>query len=89
MKKSPPSCGLTLDIHGDEKVSARFADFLYKTAFLKSKFEDDPVRVHRHNVPHFKDLEEIFKMRYSTSLNSHWIGLHQPSKLNVRKKRSF
>ena len=26
-------------------------------------------------------------MRYSTSLNSHWIGLHQPSKLNVQEFR--
>ena len=40
-----------------QKISGHFADFLYKTAFLKSKFEDDPVRVQKHNVPHFKDLE--------------------------------
>ena len=44
-------------VHWDEKVSERFADFLYKTAFLKSKFKDDPVRVQLHNVPHFKGLE--------------------------------
>ena len=33
------------------------AVFRCKTAFLKSKFKDDPVRVQRHTVPHFKDLE--------------------------------
>ena len=33
-----------------------FGHFMSKTAFLKSKFEVDPVRVHRHNVPHFKGL---------------------------------
>ncbi len=44
-------------VHWDEKVSERFADFLYKTAFLKSKFRDDPVRVERRTVSHFKDLE--------------------------------
>merc|ERR1712015_300856 len=63
--------------------------FSCKTAFLKSKFKDDPVRVQRHTVRHFKDFEEIFKMTYSTSLNFHWIGLHQPSKLNIRKKPLF
>ena len=47
----------TAPIHSGKKISERFADFLYKTAFLKSKFEDDPVRVQRHNVPHFKGLE--------------------------------
>ena len=33
------------------------AVFSCKMAFLKSKFKDDPVRVQRHTVPHFKDLE--------------------------------
>ena len=32
-------------VHSLQKISGRFADFLYKTAFLKSKFEDDPVGV--------------------------------------------
>ena len=49
--------GGSMHINSPKKVSGHFADFLYKTAFLKSKFEDDPVRVQRHNVPHFKDLE--------------------------------
>ena len=40
----------SLTVHSLQKISGRFADFLYKTAFLKSKFEDDSVRVHRHNV---------------------------------------
>ena len=31
------------NIHSPKKVSGHFADFLYKVAFLKSKFEDDPV----------------------------------------------
>ena len=44
-------------VHSGRKIAAPLADFLYKTAFLKSKFEDDPVRVQKHNVPHFKDLE--------------------------------
>ena len=48
-------------VHTGKKISERFADFLYETAFLKSKFKDDPVRVQRHNVPHFKGLEtEVF-----------------------------
>ena len=50
-------CSCASMVHSLQKISGRFADFLYKTAFLKSKFEDDPVRVQRHNVPHFKDLE--------------------------------
>ena len=33
------------------------AVFRCKTAFLKSKFKDDPVRVQRHTVLHLKDLE--------------------------------
>ena len=44
-------------LHSPKKVSGHFADFLYKTAFLKSNFEDDPVRVQRRNVSHFKGLE--------------------------------
>ena len=79
---------LFLHTVGDKK-NGIFALFRCKMAFLKSKFEDDPVRVQRHNVPHFKDLEYIFKMRYSRSLNSHWMKKYQPSKLNVRKKLSF
>ena len=47
-------------LHSHEKISGRFADFLYNTAFLKSKFEDDPVRVQRHNVPHFKGLINLY-----------------------------
>ena len=38
--------------------------------------EADSVRVQRHTVSHFKGLEETFKMKYSTSLYSYWIGLH-------------
>ena len=44
-------------IHSGHLIFVPLADFLYKTAFLKSKFKDDPVRVHGHNVPHFKGLE--------------------------------
>merc|ERR1712015_390938 len=44
--------------------------FSCKTAFLKSKFKDDPVRVQRHTVSHFKGLFKTFKMRYSMSLYS-------------------
>ena len=47
---------LWLDVHSGKKILERFADFLYKTAFLKSKFKDDPVRVERHNVSHFKGM---------------------------------
>ena len=39
------------------KNRGTFAVFSHKMAFLKSKFKDDPVRVQRHTVPHFKDLE--------------------------------
>ena len=46
-----------MKVHSPKKVSGHFADFLYKTAFLKSNFEDDPVRVQRRNVSHFKGLE--------------------------------
>ena len=54
-----PKCRFWLfgQIHTGKKISERFADFLYKTAFLKSKFKDDPVRVQRHTVSHFKGLE--------------------------------
>ena len=38
--------------------------------------EADLVRVQKRTVSHFKGLEQTFKMKYSTSLNSHWIGLH-------------
>ena len=44
-------------IHSPKTVSGHFADFLYKTTFLKSKFEDDPVRVQKRNLSHFKGLE--------------------------------
>ncbi len=33
------------------------AVFRCKMAFLKSKFKDDPVRVQRHTVSHFKGLD--------------------------------
>ena len=79
----------TNSIHSLKKVSGHFANFLYKTAFLKSKFEDDPVRVQKRNISHFKGLEQTFKMRYITSLNSYWIQKYQPSKLKVRKKVRF
>ncbi len=39
------------------KSNGPIAVFRCKMAFLKSKFKDDPVRVQRHTVPHFKDLE--------------------------------
>ena len=41
---------------GDKK-NGILALFSHKMAFLKSKFKDDPVRVQRHTVRHFKDLE--------------------------------
>ena len=41
---------------GDKK-NGILALFRCKMAFLKSKFKDDPVRVQRSTVPHFKDLE--------------------------------
>ena len=63
--------------------------FSLKTAFLKWIFEADPVGVQIRAVSHFNGLEETFKMRQSTSSNSHWIGLHRPSKLNVRKNLRF
>ena len=34
-------------------------------------------------------LDQTFKMRYSMSLNSHWIQKYQPSKLNNQRKRPF
>ena len=40
-----------------DKKNGILALFRCKMAFLKSKFKDDPVRVQRHTVPHFKDLE--------------------------------
>ena len=46
-----------MKVHSPKKVSGHFADFLYKTAFLKSKFEDDPVRVQKRTVYHFEGLE--------------------------------
>ena len=81
------SC-IQLEVHRGDKKNGILAPFSHKMAFLKSKFKDDPVRVQWHNVPHFKGLEQTFKMRYSTSLNSHWIQKYQPSKLNVRIKTS-
>ena len=39
------------------KNRGTFAVFSHKMAFLKSKFKDDPVRVERHTVLHFKGLE--------------------------------
>ena len=39
------------------KSNGPIAVFRCKMAFLKSKFKDDPVRVQRSTVPHFKDLE--------------------------------
>ena len=39
------------------KSNGPIAVFRCKMAFLKSKFKDDPVRVQRHTVPHFKGLE--------------------------------
>ena len=50
-------CQYDLILHSGHLIFVPLADFLYKTAFLKSKFKDDPVRVHGHNVPHFKGLE--------------------------------
>ena len=41
---------------GDKK-NGILALFRCKMAFLKSKFNDDPVLVQRHTVPHFLDLE--------------------------------
>ena len=58
-----------VDTHKD-KSNGIVALFSHKMAFLKSKFKDDPVRVQRHTVHHFKDLEQIFKMTYSMSLYS-------------------
>ena len=39
------------------KSNGPIAVFMSKMAFLKSKFKDDPVRVQRHTVHHFKGLE--------------------------------
>ena len=39
------------------KSLGTFGLFSHKMAFLKSKFKDDLVRVQRHTVRHFKDLE--------------------------------
>ena len=50
-------CGGPVNLHSPKKVSGHFTDFLYKTAFLKSKFKDDPVRVQKRTVSHFKGLE--------------------------------
>ena len=49
---------LSFDIHtpGDKK-NGILALFIHKMAFLKSKFKDHPVRVQRHTLSHFKDLE--------------------------------
>ena len=49
-------CILAQFTMGDKK-NAILALFRCKMAFLKSKFKDDPVRVQRHTVRHFKDLE--------------------------------
>ena len=40
-----------------DKSNGIVALFSHKMAFLKSKFKDDPVRVQRHTVRHFKDFE--------------------------------
>ena len=48
---------LTLYITERRKNRGTFAVFSHKMAFLKSKFKDDPVRVQRHTVRHFKDFE--------------------------------
>ena len=48
---------IKLELHSPKKVSGHFADFLYKTVFLKSKLKDDPVRVQKRTVSHFKGLE--------------------------------
>ena len=40
-----------------DKSNGIVALFSHKMAFLESKFKDDPVRVQRHTVRHFKDLE--------------------------------
>ena len=40
-----------------DKSNGILALFRCKMDFLKLKFKDDPVRVQRHTVPHFKDLE--------------------------------
>ena len=45
------------DRHKSSYSSPFLRCFSCKTAFLKSKFKDDPVRVQRITVPHFKDLE--------------------------------
>ena len=47
---------ITDNTPGDKK-NGILALFSHKMAFLKSKFKDDPVRVQRHTVRHFKDLE--------------------------------
>ena len=39
------------------KSLGTFGLFSHKMAFLKSKSKDDLVRVQRHTVRHFKDLE--------------------------------
>ena len=42
-----------LNTYSETKKYPPICVFRCKTAFLKSKFKDDPVRVQRHTVPHF------------------------------------
>ena len=54
---NPKSCFKTFLYTERRKNRGTFAVFSHKMAFLKSKFKDDPVRVQRHTVRHFKDFE--------------------------------
>ena len=70
-------------------ILGRFALFHYKMTFFKwawwkIKVQSRPVSL---LIP--IRLDQIFKMRYIMSLNSHQIQKYQPSKLNVRKKIHF
>ena len=57
------------------------AVFRCKMAFLKSKFKDDHVRVQRHTVPHFKDLEySPVRMKFNRTFPSIYQELFKVSK---------
>ena len=56
-QKAGPQLFHFLCITQTSKSNGPIAVFRCKMAFLKSKFKDDPVRVQRHAVSHFKGLE--------------------------------
>ena len=80
---------LSFVIHPHEKISGRFADFRYKTAFFRFAWWREKVLPRPRSCLIPIKLDQSFKMRYSMSLNSHWIQKYQPSKLNNRKNVRF